>query len=140
MVQCSSRDRVKEQRHMAKSRSVEPASPHRSGRLSTSDLDRLIEEAILDAYGESEQTVGFYTMLEDHLAVLFSTNMLGAEVVVERVDLTDDERIVAVCRRGRSRQRIGILDLPIPTPAPDGAEWIEAFRRWSHHGASRADE
>jgi hypothetical protein len=125
---------------MAKSRGGKPASQHRSGRMSTSDLDRLIEEAILDAYGESEQTVGFFTMLEDHLAVPFATNVLETDVIVECVDLTDDEQIVAVCRRGRSRQRIGILDLPIPIPAPAGAEWIEAYRRWSRHGASRADE
>lgn len=125
---------------MARSRSVEPASKRRSGRLSTSDLDRLIEEAIVDAYGESEQTVGFFTMLEDHLAVPFPTNVLETDVIVERIHLTDDERIVAVCRRGRSRQRIGILDLPIPNPSPAGAEWIEAYRRWSRHGASREDE
>lgn len=103
-------------------------------------LDRLIEEAIVDAYGGSEQTVGFFTMLEDHLAVPFATNVLDTDVIVERVDLTDDERIVAVCRRGRSRQRIGILDLPIPNPSPDGAEWIEAYRRWSGHRASREED
>jgi hypothetical protein len=112
----------------------------RSGRLSTADLDRLVEEAIVDAYGESEQTVGFFTMLEDHLAVPFATNVLDTDVIVERVDLTDDERIVAVCRRGRSRQRIGILDLPIPNPSPGGAEWIEAYRRWSGHRASREED
>jgi hypothetical protein len=104
------------------------------------NLDRLIEEAIVDAYGEPDQTVGFFTMLEDHLAVPFATDVLGAEVIVEGVDLTGDERIVAVCRRGRARQRIGILDLPIPNPAPDGAEWIAAYRHWSRHGASREDE
>ncbi len=65
----------------------------------TAVLDRLIEEAIVDAYGESEQTVGFFTMLEDHLAVPFATNVLDTDVIVERVDLTDDERIVAVCSR-----------------------------------------
>jgi hypothetical protein len=43
-----------QERYMARSRSVEPASKRRSGRLSTSDLDRLIEEAIVDAYGEAE--------------------------------------------------------------------------------------
>jgi len=127
-------------RYMARSRSVEPPSKRRSGWLSTSDLDRLIEEAIVNAYGESEQTVGFYTMLEEHLAVPFATHVLGAEVVVEGIDLTDDERIVAVCRRGRSRQRIGILELPMPNPAPDGAEWIDAYRRRSRGGASREDE
>ena len=116
---------------MARSRGPGSASGRRRSPWSTTELERLIEDAIVDAYGDSEQTVGFYTMLEDHLAVPFTTNMLGAEVLVERIDLTDDERIVAVCRRGRSRQRIGILDLPIPTPAPDGTEWIEAYRRWS---------
>ena len=70
----------------------------------------------------------------------FPTNVFETDVVVERLDLTDDERIVAVCRRGRSRQRIGILDLPIPNPSPGGAEWIEAYRRWSRHGAVREDE
>jgi hypothetical protein len=125
---------------MARSRSVEPTSKSRSGRLSSSDLERLIEEAIVDAYGESEQTVGFFTMLDDHLAVPFATNVLETEVVVERVDLTDDERIVAVCRHGRSRQLIGILDLPIPNPAPEGTEWIDAYRRWLGHGASREEE
>jgi hypothetical protein len=124
---------------MARSPSLRRASKPRS-RPSTADLDRLIEEAIVDAYGESEQTIGFFTMLENHLAMPFATNVLETDVIVERLDLTDDERIVAVCRRGRSRLRIGILDLPIPNPSPGGAEWIEAYRRWSRHGAVRGDE
>lgn len=115
---------------MAESHSSGPARTRRSRTLSAANLDRLIEEAIVDASGESEQMVGFYTMLEDHLTVPFVANVLGVEVTVEAVELTDDEKIVAVCRRGRSRQRIGILDLPIPSPPPDGAEWIEAYRRW----------
>lgn len=94
-------------------------------------LDEMIEEAIVDACGESEQTVGFYTMLEDHLATPFNTEMLGVEVTVERLDMTDDEQIVAVCARGRSRQRVPILDLPLPSPPPEGADWIMAYRRWA---------
>jgi hypothetical protein len=116
---------------MARTARPAPASKGRSKALSTAKLDHLIEEAVVGAYGESEQTSGFYTMLEEHLVVPFAVDMLGAEVIVERVDLTDDERIVAVCRRGQSRQRISILDLPLPDPPPDGAEWIEAYRRWA---------
>lgn len=33
--------------------------------LTAAKLDTLIEEATVDAYGESEQVTGFYTMLED---------------------------------------------------------------------------
>jgi hypothetical protein len=87
-------------------------------------LDKMIEEAIVDAYDESEQTVGFYTLLEEHLATPFKTEMLGVEVTVERLDMTDDEQIVAVCARGKSRQCVPILDLPLPTPPPIGADWI----------------
>jgi len=94
-------------------------------------LDQMIDEAIMDAYGDSEQTVGFYTILEENLEVPFRTQVLGLEVTVERIDLTDDDQIVAVCSRGKSRQRIPILDLPLPTLPPKGAEWIDAFRRWA---------
>lgn len=91
----------------------------------------MIEEAIVDAYGDSEQTVGFYTMLEDNLALPFQTEILGVEVTVARIDMTDDEQIVAVCTRGKSRQRVPILELPLPHPRPKGAEWIDAYRRWA---------
>ena len=33
--------------------------------LSQADLDELVEEAIVDAYGEDEQLAGFYTMIEE---------------------------------------------------------------------------
>ena len=99
---------------------------------STAELYALIEEAIVDAYDASEQRTGFYTMLENDLSLPFKTEVLGMEVTVERVDLTDDEEIVAVCRRGKARQRIRILDVPLPDPPPKGWEWIEAYRRWAH--------
>jgi hypothetical protein len=90
-----------------------------------------VEQATIDAYSESEQRGGFFTMLEEHLALPFKAEVLAAQVTVERVELTEADNIVAICRRGRSRQTIGILDLPLPTPPPDGADWIEAYRYWA---------
>jgi hypothetical protein len=108
-----------------KSRSFQPTSKAR--------LAEMVEEATVDAYGESEQVTGWFTMIEDNLAVPFETTVLGVPVTVERVDL-DREQIVAVCRRGRGRQSIPIVDLPLPTPPPDGAEWVEAYRLWCGEG------
>jgi hypothetical protein len=79
--------------------------------LANAKLDELIEEATVDAYDESEQTTGFYTTFEEHLALPLKTEVLCVEVTVERIDVTNDERIGAVCARGKSRQRITILDL-----------------------------
>jgi hypothetical protein len=108
-------------------------------RLSAAKLDRLIEEALVDAYGEEEQRTAFYTMLEDHLAMPFRTEVLGVEVTVQRVDLTNDEQIVAVCACGRLRQAIPILALPLPDPPPPGAEWIQAYRRWARGAVGEND-
>jgi hypothetical protein len=44
--------------------------------------------------------------------------------------MTLDGQIVAICRRGKARQKIPILDLPLPTAAPAGVEWIVAYRQW----------
>ncbi len=46
---------------------------------SSARLDRMIAEAVVDAYGESEQMVGFYTMLEDNLVVPFDTEILASK-------------------------------------------------------------
>ena len=51
-------------------------------------------------------------------------------VTVERVDLTQREEIVAVCRRAGVRQTVPIIDLRLPSPPPAGAEWIDAYRHW----------
>lgn len=90
----------------------------------------MIEEATVDAYNESEQITGWFTMIDENLAVPFETTVLGVPVTVERVDLNRSEQIVAVCSRGRDRQSLPILDLALPTPSPGGAEWIEAYRHW----------
>lgn len=92
----------------------------------------MIEQATIDAHGEFEQTTGWFTMIDVSLAVPFETTVLGVSVTVERVDLTRGEQIVAVCRRGRARQALPILQLPLPSPPPEGAEWIEAYRQWRH--------
>ena len=100
-------------------------------------LDELIAEATVDCYNESEEVTGIFTMLEENLALPFTTIVLGVEVIVERIDLNDADEIVAICRRVRERQSIPLLDLPLPDPRPEGAEWIEAYRRWAKHSGGR---
>lgn len=99
-------------------------------RWSTKQLDALIEEATVDCYNEWEQLTGICAMIETHLELPFQTSVLDVAVIVRKIDLTDDDDIVAVCVRGASRQAIPILELPLPVPPPRGAEWILAYRRW----------
>lgn len=90
----------------------------------------MIAEVTVDCYNDSECVTGFQTMIDEHLEVPFQTCVLGTDVTVTGIELSDDDQVVAICTRGRYRQRIPILDLPLPIPPPGGAEWIEAYRHW----------
>ena len=100
-----------------------PPSPHR--------LDALIEEATVDAYGESEQATAFLTALEEYLALPFGATVLGEAVVVEKIDLSGADELIAICRRRGKRQKVRLLDLELPVPRPKGAEWVAAYHRWA---------
>jgi hypothetical protein len=99
--------------------------------IGAAKLAELVEQAAVDCYNESEQATGLFTMIEEHLALPFQTIVLGVPVTVARVDVTTTDEIVAICTRDGHRQTIPILDLPLPFTAPDGWEWIEAYRRWA---------
>ena len=113
-----------------RSKRPEPSHP----RLSKSELDRLVEEATVDCYNESEQATGLFTMIDENLQLPFETEILGVAVTVVGADITEDDQVVAVCRRGGLKQKLPILELPLPTPRPAGSEWIEAYRHWARGG------
>jgi hypothetical protein len=105
-------------------------------------LDELIEEAIVDCHDEEEQANGFFAIMDDHLALPFMTPVLGVEASVAAIEMDEFGRIKAVCERNGEQQRIDLLDLPLPSPPPSGAEWIAAYRRWLEGGgyADKEDE
>ncbi|MFE3526309.1 hypothetical protein ACFXOD_32755 [Streptomyces sp. NPDC059161] len=100
-------------------------------KLSPAELDVLVAEATVDAYGEYEQLDAFAVVIGDRLALPFETTVLGIAVTVTAIELNPGNQITARCQRGRYRQAIAILDLPAPTPRPDGWEWVEAYRHWT---------
>lgn len=100
-------------------------------RIPPSRLEAMIEEAVVDAYTDSEQAGGLHAMIEQELDLPFETTVLGVTVSVKRVDINENDEIVALCSQGRERQAIPILELPLPDPPPTGWAWIEAYRRWA---------
>ncbi|HEV8275945.1 MAG TPA: hypothetical protein VGQ26_09645 [Streptosporangiaceae bacterium] len=99
--------------------------------LSAARLEEMIEQATVDCYNDSEQACGLFTLLDQALAVPFKTTVLGVPVTVTALDLAVGDRIVALIRRNGERQRIPLLDLPLPDPPPAGAEWAAAYRHWA---------
>ncbi len=100
--------------------------------LSEKELDALVEEAIVDAYGDDEQLGGFAVMIDENLEMPFETTVLGVQVIVTGITQTESG-IVADCVRNGQHQAIAVLDLPLPQPPPQGAQWIAAYRHWAGH-------
>lgn len=94
-------------------------------------LQAMVDEATIDAYDESEQVMGLFTMLEENLALPFQTEILGTRAMVGSIELDNDDRIQAVCTRSGKRQKISLLHLAIPASPPRGADWIMAYRYWA---------
>jgi Calcium binding len=117
---------------MSKWQTAEVATP--------AHLDELIEEATVDCYDEEEQASGFFAIIDDNLALPFMTPILGVEASVAAVVMDDAGRIKAVCERNGEQQRIDLIDLPLPSPLPSGAEWIAAYRRWVEGGGFTEDD
>jgi hypothetical protein len=102
--------------------------------LSSAKLAEMIEEATVDAYGDDEQATGWFTVIGEQLGVPFETEVLGVRVTVKRLELRNNNSIVAICARGAQRQAINLVDLPMPSRRPTGWEWLVAYRRWLREG------
>ena len=97
-------------------------------------IDELIEETLLDAYGENEQLWSFRQVFEVDVRYPFRGEVVGAEVEVNAVDFDGDERrgLVAVCRRAGERHTVSLLDVTPVGPLPvQTRRLLNAYRRWS---------
>lgn len=101
-------------------------------RTTAAQLQELIEEAIIDAYGEEEQEGAFLVMLEDNLPTPFQALVVGESVEVIGFDRSGGDRgIMAICRRKGRKYRISVSSLEWVGKPLKGAEWIEAYKAWA---------
>ena len=98
----------------------------------SSELDGLIDEIIVAAYGDDEQLRAFRQAFEDHVEMPAEAFVVGEPVTVMRIDYDGNERrgLTARCRReGGSEQVIAACDL-IFAEGSVGARYMAAYRRW----------
>lgn len=94
------------------------------------ELEALVEEATMDAYTEDEQAVGFLTYLEDEVELPFEAEVLGVAVQVTAVDLRDTSTLSFRCEREGRSLWVEVRELELPSPAPEWARWVRAWRHW----------
>jgi hypothetical protein len=96
------------------------------------DLDGLIEEITVDAYGD-EGYWSFLQVLTDEAGVPFDGSVVGVVVRVAGFDFDGNERrgIIARVIRDGAEHTVSLLDVTLADrSAPTAARIIAAYRRW----------
>jgi RNase P/RNase MRP subunit POP5 len=94
------------------------------------DLDDLVADITVDAYGDDEAQTAFLEVFTGEVTVPGAATVLGVAVEVVGFDFRDARRgIVARCRRDSLEQELAAVDLVF---APDSVgAWVQAaYRRW----------
>ena len=101
-------------------------------RKKTSDeLDALIDEIIVDAYGDDEQSWAFRQVLEDELSLPCEAFAIGEPVTVLAFDYENERRGVTarIRREDGSTHQIAACDLFFPR-GTTAARYVAAYRTW----------
>lgn len=89
-----------------------------------------IEEILVDAYGEYEQTCSWAVAFEDEVHTPFQATLLGAQVEVQGFQVGDNDALQClVAAKGRKRW-IGIEDLDPEGLPSDAADILGLYRAW----------
>ena len=94
------------------------------------EIDDLIAEVTVDAYGDDEQLSSFEYAFEE-LDVLPDATVIGEVVEVLHIWYDGDERrgLIARCRRNGQEYPLSLLDLAFPGDS-EAARLVAAYRRW----------
>jgi hypothetical protein len=101
-----------------------------SGPWPEGELDALIEEVLVDAYGASEQ-LGAFECAFAETGLPVAAVAVGIVCSLDKVEFDGDERrglVAAITLDGR-RQRLSLLDVVITDESHAAARLLAAFRR-----------
>jgi len=95
-------------------------------------LDELIEEILVDAYGDAEQLGAFAEAFADRLTLPVDAFIIGEPVSVTEIDYDGNalRGLTARCRReGTGEHVVGLSDVRFPEGS-EGARLLAAYRKW----------
>lgn len=85
----------------------------------------------MNTYGSDEQVTGFLTRIQDQIDTP-EAFVLGTAVTLVAIDLDDENRLSAVCAKGRSKIRLPHFELDRAKLPKALKPWVAAYRRWLH--------
>ncbi len=99
----------------------------------TAELDALIDELTVDAYGDDEQLTGFHVGVEDALRRGERATVAGVSVEIVAIDCGPDARtgLLARVHRDGAMYEVALADLAFGADSDLGLV-VAAYRRWQN--------
>jgi hypothetical protein len=97
------------------------------------DIDQLIEEITVDAYGDDEKLWAFRQVFEDEVGMPCDGFVIGEPVSVVEFDYDGNERrgLTARCRREDGAEHVVAATEVVLPLRSSGARYLAAYRKWS---------
>jgi len=117
------------------SKKARPGAVKWTAALNKAQVQEAFENAIIDAYGDSEQHSGLLTMIENEVKFPFPAKVMGESVAVVGMEWPEDDEfgLDLVCERGGRRHRIEARSVDLVPPFPEGHLYIAAYLDWKRN-------
>ena len=95
-------------------------------------IDRLLEEILVDAYGEDEQLWAFRQVIEDEVPLPAEGAVIGETVQVTKIDYDGNPQrgLRATCRKADGKAyEVDFADMEFPDDS-GGSLYLRAYRQW----------
>jgi len=102
-------------------------------KTNTEELDKMIDEATVDAYDDYEQFMGVLYYIESNLSFPFKAKVLGDTIEVIGVDDHQSSMgrgIVAKVRKQGREYNISLADLELDLNDKKNAPYFELYHYW----------
>jgi hypothetical protein len=99
---------------------------------SRSDIEGLLEEILVDAYGEDEQLWAFRQVIEDEVPLPAECTVIGETIQVTKIDYDGNPQrgLRATCRKpGGKTYEVALEDVEFPAESKAG-RYVAAYRKW----------
>lgn len=93
--------------------------------MTDEEYEEIIEEALVDTYGDYEQIEGFAAFLDDAVSLPLEGTIAGTAVTIVEFEARGT-RIVAIVKKGRDKYPIDLMSIDFPHATLP----IEAYKRW----------
>jgi len=96
------------------------------------DIDRLLEEILVDAYGEDEQLWAFRQAFEDEVPLPVEGAVIGEAVSITKIDYngTPQKGLRATCQKADGKTyELALADVEFPAESK-AAPYLKAYLKW----------